>query len=212
MLLEDLGSLALLGLNVGLVVGGMAVQVPQILKIWLSGSTSGLSELSWTVQLFSTSLYVCYNFLSSAPFLTYGDAFFASLSYLIIVLFIWRYNPGINNPRRRLSLSLFCILIVCVWFRRVHPWVQYAMGVVPMPMLVAARVPQIQLIMENRSLGNLSVLSIGLMAMGNAARIITTLFMVKDTLILASHTTAFILTVTPLIQAMYYTQHNKKVV
>ncbi|EZG78175.1 putative mannose-P-dolichol utilization defect protein 1 [Gregarina niphandrodes] len=140
--------------------------------------------------------------------MTWGDALFADIEYCVIVALIWRYHRGAvpesTANLRKLSLAAFLTLLILTLTRKCPSWLLTLFGVAPMPMVVMGRVPQILCNFRNKSAGQLSLPSLVMQCGGNFARIISTLCLVPDALVLASHSIAFLFNLAPLLQLVYY--------
>eukprot|EP01053_Blabericola_migrator_P004948 Blabericola_migrator_1__4947@NODE_257_length_10777_cov_171_650047_g215_i0_p5_GENE_NODE_257_length_10777_cov_171_650047_g215_i0NODE_257_length_10777_cov_171_650047_g215_i0_p5_ORF_typecomplete_len254_score32_90PQloop/PF04193_14/1e07PQloop/PF04193_14/3_1e10MtN3_slv/PF03083_16/0_00066MtN3_slv/PF03083_16/1_4ER_lumen_recept/PF00810_18/0_38_NODE_257_length_10777_cov_171_650047_g215_i025503311 len=210
---DALKQVVLTGLNTGLLLGGIAVQLPQIYKILANKSVAGLSEISWVVQVFSTGAYVAFNYILGYPFMTWGDAFFAVLEYCIIVGCCWVYAPPADARLRQLRMA-YCatgLILTVMTLTKIMPgWLVTVLGIAPMPMVIAGRLPQIMLNHQQKHTGQLSVESLAMQVAGNSARIISTLVMVPDLVVLMSHVVAMIFNGIPLVQVLMYWENTQK--
>eukprot|EP01056_Protomagalhaensia_sp_Gyna25_P003098 Protomagalhaensia_sp_Gyna_25__3097@NODE_2840_length_864_cov_8_367273_g2369_i0_p1_GENE_NODE_2840_length_864_cov_8_367273_g2369_i0NODE_2840_length_864_cov_8_367273_g2369_i0_p1_ORF_typecomplete_len180_score11_60PQloop/PF04193_14/3_6e03PQloop/PF04193_14/2_3e09MtN3_slv/PF03083_16/9_8e03MtN3_slv/PF03083_16/1_3e04MtN3_slv/PF03083_16/0_035Wzy_C/PF04932_15/1_6_NODE_2840_length_864_cov_8_367273_g2369_i0201740 len=144
--------------------------------------------------------------------MTWGDAFFADVQYLIIVLSCWVYGP-FNARLQRLRTAyagLFILLFLLTITRTMPKWLVLLLGMLPTPMVIAGRVPQILLSYREKHTGQLSVESLAMQTAGCSARIVSTLIMVPDRLVLISHVTAAVFAAIPLAQVIYYWDNTKK--
>eukprot|EP01055_Gregarina_sp_Pseudo9_P003399 Gregarina_sp_Pseudo_9__3398@NODE_356_length_3069_cov_67_338614_g335_i0_p2_GENE_NODE_356_length_3069_cov_67_338614_g335_i0NODE_356_length_3069_cov_67_338614_g335_i0_p2_ORF_typecomplete_len260_score22_46PQloop/PF04193_14/2_4e09PQloop/PF04193_14/4_7e09MtN3_slv/PF03083_16/0_00058MtN3_slv/PF03083_16/32HlyIII/PF03006_20/0_15_NODE_356_length_3069_cov_67_338614_g335_i0100879 len=208
---KSLTELILFGLNFGLLLGGIAVQLPQIYKIVKNRSVAGLSEVSWVIQVFSTGAYVAFNYVLGYPFMTWGDAFFAVIEYCVIVACCWVYDPAGSNRMFRSGYTVIFLVLTLMTVTKAMPsWLLMSMGVAPMPMVVIARVPQILLNHNQKHTGQLAFESLAMQVAGNTARIISTLVMVPDKIVLMSHVVAAICNGIPLAQVLLYWDNTQK--
>lgn len=207
---KDLRELVLFALNFGLLLGGIAVQLPQIYKIVRSKSVAGLSEISWVIQVFSTGSYVAFNYVMGYPFMTWGDAFFAVAEYCAIVVCCWKYDPAGGDRLFRSGYTVVFIFLLFLTVTKAMPsWLLTSMGLAPMPMVVIARVPQILLNYHQKHTGQLAFESLAMQVAGNTARIISTLVMVPDKIVLMSHIVAAICNGIPLAQVLLYWENTQ---
>lgn len=142
--------------------------------------------------------------------MTWGDAFFAVVAYCVIVGMIWLYGKDrgalseFKDNFRKFVVFCFFTTIILTVTKKSPAWFTTLMGLIPMPMVVAGRVPQIIVCFQNKSAGQLSFYSLLMQCAGNFARIISTLALVSDRIVLCSHLTAFIFNAAPLLQLIYY--------
>lgn len=174
-------------LNVALTVGGGVVQLPQIYRILASKSAEGLSEAAVILNVVATGAFVSYNYLQNFPLLSYGDALLTLIAYIAILLLLWKYNSkndlqpaeqlrksASETMKRRQILIGFGVFGALTLTRCIPKTLQTIIGLAPLPLVVAARWPQILLNHRNKHTGALSGLTLTLMCLGNLARIATT--------------------------------------
>ncbi|TPX60592.1 hypothetical protein PhCBS80983_g01759 [Powellomyces hirtus] len=172
-------------LGFGIVLGGMILKVPQILKIVSAGSTAGISFASYFLETAAYTISLAYNFRSGNPFSTYGEMGFITLQNVAILFLILSYSKNLSGLLAFLvvyvatSVSLFNPDIVSTDLLRNLQWATVLIG-------VASKLPQIWNNYSAKSTGQLSAITVFLQSAGSAARVFTTLQEVDDPVLLTS--------------------------
>ena len=71
------------------------VKLPQVFKLWSSGSAEGLSFIGILLELIAVTLNGGYSYASGFPFSAYGEAIFLSLQTSIIAFFVLLYGGSL---------------------------------------------------------------------------------------------------------------------
>jgi mannose-P-dolichol utilization defect protein 1 len=197
-------------LSIGIIVGATVVKVPQILKILNSGSVVGLSALSYVLESFVSLIITVYNYRHANPFSTYGESLFLTVQNLVILGLIWLH-------RRRFGSLLLMSLAVgaFAWYFLVKNMRDIKQPLATLqastiPVLVLSRLPQIYVIFKNGHSGQLSAVTVFLLAAGSIARVFTTLQEVNDKIIITGAVSAAITNSILLLQVLYYWNSKPK--
>ncbi|CEL92013.1 unnamed protein product [Vitrella brassicaformis CCMP3155] len=190
-------------LSLGVIAGATIVKVPQILRILKSQSVHGVSEAAFIIELLANAIYCCYNVLEGYPISNWGESAFVTIQCILLVLLYWSFQPGHHLIRG----SLTCVLAAFFTFVLQGPFPHSALpilGFAPTPISVASRLPQIVRNLRQGHTGELSLLTMGMQAAGNAARVFTTVTQIDDWVVLTGHVTALCLNGTLLLQIVVY--------
>ena len=202
-------STVLNGLNLGVLLGALAIKLPQILKIVEARSVAGISESSLVLELISATCACLYALLMGHPFASWGEMFFISVQCLMLNALYWRYARGVSVARRMGGLMVGIAIVLGVVRRGVPSAYLPILATLPITLNLMARVPQIMLNYNNRATGQLAVVTFALAFLGNMARVLTTVSQLNDPVTLASHATAAALNGTILVQILYYGKGKK---
>lgn len=170
-----------------LVIAGSCVRsLPQIVRIIKNKSVEGLSLLSFAAELAVYTVSVVYNVFFSYPFSTYGDLVMCWFQNILIILLMFVHGT-ISKPVKIMVSLGFIGLTVFLLSGSCSPSTLQALQASSVVVLaLGGRVPQIVMNIQRGNSGELSILSTGLSLLGNFARVITTMVLVKDVLILSS--------------------------
>ncbi|KXS17592.1 mannose-P-dolichol utilization defect 1 protein [Gonapodya prolifera JEL478] len=191
------------GLGVGLIVGGSIVKLPQILKIFSSGSVEGISYSSYILETIAFTISVAYNSRNDNPFTTYGEQVFLLAQNLIIIALILGYNAKYHQLGG-VMLAFLAALFALFQPTLAPPGLLGALQGLTILIGIASRVPQILSNYTNRSVGQLSSITILLISAGSVARVFTTLQEVNDPLLMVGAVVAAALNVVLASQCIAY--------
>ncbi|KAI9019804.1 hypothetical protein DFJ74DRAFT_674471 [Hyaloraphidium curvatum] len=189
------------GLGLALVAGGAILKLPQIIKMLGAGSAEGISFPSYLLETLSFTISLIYNVRNANPFTTYGEQLFITLQNVAILCLILHYNRQL--PQLAVTLALYFL------------GARYLYASVPMSYLpaiqsstiligIASRLPQLYTNLQNKSTGQLSIVTVGLQALGSVARTFTTWKEVDDSLLLIGAVVAMVLNVALALQFAQY--------
>lgn len=117
---------------------------------------------------------VAYSYLQGYPFVTYGDTVFILIQNIILVFLLWKYSkPAVSFPVKAQLLGAFVVL-AAVSFSLSSQYQTY-LQLFNLPLLAAARLPQIWANYKAKSTGQLSFISAFLSFGGALARMFTTI-------------------------------------
>lgn len=193
-------------LGLGLVAGGAILKLPQIVKMVGAGSAEGISFPSYLLETISFTISLIYNVRNANPFTTYGEQLFITIQNVIILALILSYNGKL--PQLALTLILYFAAANALYSSvpaSYLPAIQSSTILIG----IASRVPQLYTNIANKSTGQLSVVTVGLQALGSVARTFTTWKEVDDAVLLAGAVVAMLLNLALAAQFMLYRGHKE---
>lgn len=205
-------------------VGAVFLKLPQIINIIQSKSVEGLSSyaLYSDVPLVLTS--IMYNILQDNPFTSYGESIAILLQNFGIVVLFWIYSRP-KVPLSEIGVVLAIFMVVFVICSNLPDNLQPLLILSNLPLLIAARVPQIVKNYQEKTTGPISFITTFLsfaglrlernlllqflifliLLIGSAVRILTTIIEVGwDFSLLTSYFIATSLSGALLIQIFIY--------
>lgn len=207
-------------LSLCILLGGLFVKVPQILKVLTNRSSKGLSLLSLVIETSAAMISVAYNQRKEHPFTTFGESLFIMIQNVILValVLILRYAKVSKTKEGEPAVGAPSILSIFMAFSWIGIFITSIYGMISLPsletlatlqgwsigLIIAARVPQIILNAINHSTGKLSFLTTLLMAGGSLARIYTTWQEIRDPQLLITVSIAAFLNMLLLFQFFIY--------
>lgn len=191
-------------LSYSVLIGALAVKLPQIIIILKAKNVFGLSEEAFILEFLSASLTVTYNVMAKLPFNTWGETLFIAVQCAIQILLYWRYSSTSRTTLRSFSIGGFFLLLGSLLSGPLPPHGMIALGYAPILISLLSRIPQILQNHAQGHTGNLSLLSSLLTFGGNVARVFTTIQKISNRTILASHVAASCLNGTILLQILLY--------
>ncbi|EUB63439.1 Mannose-P-dolichol utilization defect 1 protein [Echinococcus granulosus] len=189
-------------LGYGIVAGATLVKLPQIIKVLKTGSAKGLSIPAGLLELLCYTATSSYSFYRKFPFSTYGDATFLLVQSAIIsfLTISWEisYLYGIT----------FLSSYVCFVAYTLSPAVELSlltlMQAANTPVILFSRGLQIYANFRNGSTGQLSAISVWLMAAGSLARIFTSIQETGDMLVILNFVVSSFVNIVLSAQIIYY--------
>lgn len=197
------------GLSFGILLGSVAIKLPQIIKIVKNRSVLGISESSLALELLGATSLCLYSYLSGFPFLAYGETFFIALQCLVLNLLYWSYG-SVDVSFRVLFLGLLFAVTATSAVYGLRPEILYILASFPISLNMLARLPQIFLNFKTKATGQLAFLTFFLSFAGNCARVATTLATLSDKATLAGHVIAALLNGTIVAQILLFAGKKKK--
>lgn len=169
-------------LGVGIVAGGSIVKVPQILKLVSSGSSAGISVLSYVLETTAFLITLGYNVRQGFPFSTYGESAFIAIQNVFITLLALHY--GKQNSAAAITVVALGAALYALFSHGgiTFQTLQY-LQTLTIPIALGSKIPQIFTIFKNKSTGQLSAFAVFNYLIGSLARIYTTVTEVNDPLI-----------------------------
>ncbi len=198
------------GLSVGIIAGSALVKLPQIAKILLSQSVQGLSFLAFLLEMMASSITFAYNFRAGNSFTAYGETLFVTIQNALIVLLLGFYG-------NKMMQLLFITAIYSVFLssllipQYISDELMSTLQAATIPLAALARLPQIFQVFASGQVGQLSALSLFLVAAGSLARLYTTFAEVKDRLLLAGFAVSAALNLILFLQVFLTPKKQKKV-
>ena len=80
-----------------ILVGALAVKVPQILKIWKAKSAFGLSPETTYIEIIYYIPIVGYNLFRNNPISTFGETIAVMVQTFMILMLIWSFDKNISG-------------------------------------------------------------------------------------------------------------------
>ncbi|CAD8049849.1 unnamed protein product [Paramecium primaurelia] len=148
-------------------------QLPQILKIFKSQSTQGISFNAYYTELYLFSFITAYNIYKGTKFILYGENVIVGLEYCVVLSLFLFYDKDLNF-HQWLFKAVFFITINTPLFVGLGPqWIFDMTIYINMSLLFMARFLQIRLNCRNRNTGQLSLLTQLQNYAGSIARLFT---------------------------------------
>ena len=166
---ECLKMLISRGLGLGIVAGATCVKLPQIIKIYRSGSAKGISFLGTLLELIAVTASGAYSFSNGFPFSAYGEAVFLALETSLVAIFILWFK---GNSFQTL---LFSLIYSATSFAILSPglvpadvlWFGQAANI---PMIVLGKLIQVKANYSQGHTGQLSAITVILLTLGKNFR------------------------------------------
>ncbi|SCV70310.1 BQ2448_1704 [Microbotryum intermedium] len=163
-------------LGLAIVLGGIIVKLPQIIKIINARSARGLSLSSYLLDTASTAIVVAYNVRNSFPWSTYGENVFLLAQNVVIIGLVVLYSAEPTAPLILLLSALGLMLAYVLSSPDLLPLPHLSLLLsASIPLTLSSKVPQILENQKNRSTGQLSGFLVASQVLGCLARVFTTL-------------------------------------
>jgi len=174
------------GLGLAIIVGSSLVKLPQVLKIAQSGSAEGISFIGVLLELVAITFSGGYAYISNFPFSTYGENVFLAVQTATIGILVVMFTRG-----KTMALLFGAIYASVAWALltpSVTPaivlWYGQASNI---PMILLGKFIQIITNFRNGHTGQLSAITVFLLALGALARIFTSVQETGDNLVIVTH-------------------------
>jgi len=161
-----LGSLVLLG--------SLAVKLPQIINIMITKDIIGLSPSAFYTEVPLSITTIVYNYLQKNPFISYGETCIISVQNAILVLLLWIYMKPSPSIQTIVTVILIFIAVACISFN-LPLELQYLLPFTTVPLMLYSRGVQIYSNYMIGTTGQLSLITIFLQFAGSLVRIFTTI-------------------------------------
>merc|ERR1712025_945529 len=172
--MECLKMLISRGLGLAIVAGATCVKLPQIIKIYRSGSAKGISFLATLLELVAVTASGAYSFSKGFPFSSYGEAVTLSLQTSLIALLILWY--GGNSVMSVLFSIIYGATVFAITTPGMVPdqvlWFGQAANI---PMVVLGKMIQVIANFRQGHTGQLSAITIFMLTLGSMARVFTSI-------------------------------------
>uniref|UniRef100_A0A0N4ZR99 Mannose-P-dolichol utilization defect 1 protein homolog n=1 Tax=Parastrongyloides trichosuri TaxID=131310 RepID=A0A0N4ZR99_PARTI len=172
-------------LGLAITAGSMMLLLPQILKIFAAKSGRGISLPSQFLALIASAGTAAYSYSSGFVFSQWGDSFFVAFQTAIIIMQIIYYSPY-----RPYSFA-FLAFVWAGYLAIVGDYVSFSIlttiQTLTIPITVISKGIQIYENFNNKSTGELSLISVGLAFGGCLARIFTSIQETGDNLIIGTY-------------------------
>ncbi|KAI3440368.1 uncharacterized protein J3R85_003706 [Psidium guajava] len=157
-----------------LIAASTTVKLPQILKILKHRSASGLSMLSFELDVVGYTIALAYCLHKGLHFSAYGELVFLLIQSIILVGIIYYYSQPLGAKTWTKTL-LYCALAPTILSGKVDPVLFEALYACQHAIFFCARVPQIWKNFTNKSTGQLSYLTYLINFGGSMARVFTSI-------------------------------------
>lgn len=201
-------SFAAKALGLGIVAGSSLVKLPQVFKIAANGSAEGISFVGTLLELLAVTANGAYAFNNGFPFSAYGEAVFLSLQTSLIAMLILWYGGS----------SVFTLLFTMIYGSIVYSILQP--GLIPaeflwwgqaanIPMVVIGKLIQVVANYRNGHTGQISAVTVFLLALGSLARIFTSIQETGDRIVILTYVCSSAVNVILALQVIYYWNATK---
>lgn len=194
-------------LGTAIIAGSLIIKLPQIIKILGAKSAQGISFTSVVFELVGLLFTLSYSYRRGFPFSTYGETAFISAQNIVILYLIYSFGKDVPFPK---FFGTVVIYLTTAFFFIANPGgivseaFLASLQALNIPIMIAARIPQIWTNFTAKSAGQLALLTWLLNFAGVVARVFTTLKEVDDPIVLLSYVLATFLNGTILAQILYY--------
>jgi mannose-P-dolichol utilization defect 1 len=173
-------------LSTGILLGSIAVKLPQVFNIMSTKNVVGLSPQAFYSEVPLSIFSVLYSFKLGYAFTSYGESVMILIQNLILVYLLWVYT----NPQPSLSHKIQVILVFVASFAFAFTLPIEYLYILPninLVLMFYSRIVQIIANFTQKTTGQLSSITVGLTFLGSLARIFTTMTEAKgDTLLVLS--------------------------
>ena len=195
-------------LSLGIICGSALVKLPQLFKILLNQSVTGLSLIGHVLELVAATVAFIYNFRAGNPFMVYGETVFLSGQNALLVLLIGFY--GRKTMQLLFFTAIYSVMVSTLLVPNYISDDQMAiLQAATIPITALSRLPQILQIWSTGSSGQLSSISLFLIMAGSLARLYTTLAEVKDPILLLGYASNAALNTILFLQVLLLSDKNK---
>ncbi len=149
------------GLGIGIIGASSVVKVPQIIKLVSSGSSEGISFLSYLLETSSYLISLAYNFRSGFPFSTYGETGLIMAQNVVIAVLVLHYAGKQTTAGAfvgGLAAAAFALFSSGILDMKALGYLQAGAGVLS----IASKLPQILTVYQEGGTGQLSAFAVSL--------------------------------------------------
>jgi mannose-P-dolichol utilization defect protein 1 len=190
------------------------MKVPQILALYSSGSSRGISARAYWLEILCYEIGVAYGYFYDIHVTTYGEAILLALQSHMIVYLTVKYSGdwSLENGAWLVANGAFIAAIVT---KSIPASIISLLLAATVPLMIASRGTQIYGLYRLKSIGDVSISMFALSAYACAARLFTIAVEVKDLQIFFTFVLSFCLNLTVVVQCFYYgrsasSHHQKK--
>lgn len=193
------------GLSVGIIGGSALVKLPQLFKILLNQSVSGLNLIGQVLELVASTVAFVYNFRAGNPFMVYGETVFVSVQNALLVLMIGFY--GKKMMQLLFITAVYSVMLSTLLIPNYISNEQLSiLQAATIPITALSRLPQIFQVWSTGSAGQLSSISLFLVMAGSLARLYTAVAEVKDPILLIGYASTALLNTILFLQVITTTK------
>jgi len=190
----------------GIVLPAFFVLIPQILKVWESGSGEGLSIPLQAQELAMLVIGSCYNWRIGLPLNAWGEAFPVGVQCMILLLLLVHFSPQ-SDKTLHIFLAFLGILVFCLLIPLDLLWLCTLPGIV---LGLGAAVSRVASNYQRGHTGQMSLITAAMNAAGLVVRTFTTLVENGQSLV-AVTSVILALALNSIILAQVYRTHTSKV-
>lgn len=179
-------SVSIVGYSI--VLGGLLVKIPQIIKILKNKSVHGIHPATFSLEIYVQTIQTLYHYVHHLPFSTYGDFVCMGTANWILALLYQKYSKK-RKKKKNFILIIISYLLVCIVLLRLHkkyPSILIGLQTTVIPCYIISRLPQILKNFREKRIGNLSLSTFVLHLLGGIGRIYTA----EDYLLLIIYSTS----------------------
>jgi len=177
------------------------VKLPQLIKILRAKSGRGISFTSQLMELTAVSTSVAYGRAKLFPFSSYGESIFLSLQTSFIAFFTLFFN---SKPPALAFIGVYGVIMAFLCSAAAPLQLIMLLQAAQVPVMAVGKLLQIIANYRNSSTGQLSVVTILLIAVGSVARVFTSIQETGDFMMVVTYIVASSLNTLMVIQIFYY--------
>lgn len=173
-------------LSSAILLGSVAVKLPQVFNIVSTKNVVGLSPQAFYSEVPLATLSVLYSYRLGYAFTSYGESVMVLIQNMILVYLLWVYMQPKPSAAHKLSVLAVFVAVGVVAYHLPAEYL-YVLPNINLALMMYARVAQIVNNFRQGTTGQLSSITTGLTFIGSVARIFTTMTEAGgDILLLAS--------------------------
>lgn len=161
-------------IGTAILVGAVALKLPQIYNIYTTGDVVGLSAGAFYSEVPLSTVSVVYNILQGNPFTSFGEGCVILVQNVVLVFLLWSFTKPAPSWNHRISV-LFTFVAVTVAAYYLPTEYQYLLPLSTLPMMTYSRMAQIISNYKLGTTGQLSMITTFLQLGGSLARVFTTI-------------------------------------
>ena len=195
-------------LGLGITVGALFLQAPQIYVCITKRSVEGLAPMSIYASSMSPLLFCLYCIRKGNEIHTWAENLILLVQNIILVVLLWIYS---RPPIPRSTMFSVCAafpIVISVYFSIPESYL-FILPLLNIPILLTARLPQLYSNWKGGGTGTLSPIPLVLVAVGALVRIFTTIQSIgMDWSVISSYMWSSGLAGLTLVQWLYYNVFN----
>ena len=196
--------------GMGIIAGAAAVKLPQLISIVKNKSTAGIDPTSAYLEPVGYIAAALYNYLQGNPFTTYGENLAVGVQSLLTVVCMWLFSASVASAISGFAFGTALFAGVAAAMLYASPATQLILFQSSTAVFLIARVFQIIANFRAGHTGVQSIVSLFLMFVGSAVRVLTVLKEVNGYAVLISVGAAAFLNGVLFFQAVAYRKATKE--
>jgi len=198
-------------LSIGIVLMSFTNKLPQILYMYKSKDTKGLSNIAIYLDVVSVLCASLYPFYKGYSFWDYGESIIVLFENIIIFCLSWKYDINQTSDRDNMSFSiLVCSFLFLCYKGFFNDKAWNMIGSASTVLSMGSKLTQITSSFKEKSTGPLSTITYILNMVGNLVRIFTNLSSTKDRILIGGFIISFFLNFIIFLQIIYYNRPKKE--